>query len=32
MGILYLCTGGLMLIGVIIDFIVLLSKPNPYYV
>lgn len=32
MGILYLFTGGLFLIGVIIDFIALLFKPNPYYV
>lgn len=32
MGILYFCTGGLFVIGVIIDFIRLLGKPNPYYV
>lgn len=32
MGILYIFTGGLFLIGVIIDFFVLLAKPNPYYV
>ncbi|MBQ8267849.1 MAG: TM2 domain-containing protein [Clostridia bacterium] len=32
MGILYLCTGGLLFIGVIIDFISILAKPNPYYV
>ena len=32
MGILYLCTGGLLGIGVVIDFIGLLFKPNPYYV
>ncbi len=32
MGILYLLTCGLLGIGVIIDFIVLLLKPNPYYV
>lgn len=32
MGILYLFTGGLFLIGVIVDFIALLLKPNPYYV
>lgn len=32
MGILYLCTVGLFGIGVVIDFIVLLTKPNPYYV
>ncbi len=31
-GILYLLTGGLLGIGVIIDFIILLFKPNPYYV
>lgn len=30
MGILYLCTMGLCGIGVLIDFIVLLCKPNPY--
>ena len=30
MGILYFFTGGLFLIGVIVDFIVLLTKPNPY--
>lgn len=32
MGILYLLTFGLFGIGVFIDFIVLLFKPNPYYV
>ena len=32
MGILYLFTVGLMGIGVVIDFIALLFKPNPYYV
>lgn len=32
MGILYIFTGGLFLIGVTIDFFVLLFKPNPYYV
>lgn len=32
MGILYLFTGGLFFIGVVIDFFVLLAKPNPYYV
>lgn len=31
-GILYLCTLGLFGIGVTIDFIILLLKPNPYYV
>lgn len=31
-GILWLCTGGLMGVGVLIDFIILLCKPNPYYV
>lgn len=30
MGILYLCTLGLFYVGVIIDFIALLAKPNPY--
>lgn len=32
MGILYMFTGGLFLIGWIVDIISLLSKPNPYYV
>lgn len=32
MGILYLFTGGLFTIGWFIDCIVLLCKPNPYYV
>ena len=32
MGILYLCSCGLCFIGVIIDLIVILGKPNPYYV
>lgn len=32
MGIIYLCTLGLFGIGWIIDLIVLLMKPNPYYV
>ena len=32
MGILYILTAGLFGIGVIIDFIVLLFKPTPYYV
>lgn len=32
LGILYMFTGGLFLIGVSIDFIVILCKPNPYYV
>lgn len=32
MGVLYLFTVGLFGIGVIIDFIALLFKPNPYYV
>ena len=31
MGILYLFTGGLFGIGIIVDLIVLLFKPNPYY-
>ena len=31
MGILYLFTGGLFLIGTVIDFIVLLFKPTTYY-
>lgn len=32
MGILYFFTLGLFGIGVLIDFIALLFKPNPYYV
>ena len=32
MGILYLFTGGLFFIGWLIDLIILLCKPNPYYV
>ena len=32
MGILYICTFGLLFIGVIIDLIAILGKPNPYYV
>ena len=32
MGILYLLTGGLFLIGAFIDWIIILTKPNPYYV
>lgn len=32
MGILYIFTCGLFGIGVFIDFIILLFKPNPYYV
>lgn len=31
LGIVYLFTGGLLGIGVLIDFIALLFKPNPYY-
>lgn len=31
LGIVYLCTVGLFGIGVIIDLIILLFKPNPYY-
>ena len=31
-GILYMLTGGLFLVGVVIDFIGLLAKPNPYYI
>ena len=30
-GIIYLCTGGLFGIGVFIDLIILILKPNPYY-
>lgn len=32
MGILYLFTGGLCGVGVLIDLIIILTKPNPYYV
>ena len=32
MGILYILTVGLFMVGVIIDFIRLLFKPNPYYI
>jgi restriction system protein len=32
LGVLYFFTFGLFLVGVIIDFIALLAKPNPYYV
>lgn len=32
MGIIYFFTGGLCFIGVIIDLINILTKPNPYYV
>lgn len=30
-GIVYLLTGGILGIGVIVDLILLLFKPNPYY-
>lgn len=32
LGIIYLITGGLFGIGWFIDLLVLLSKPNPYYI
>ena len=32
MGVLYLFTGGLFGIGLIVDFITILCRPNPYYV
>ncbi len=32
MGILYICTAGLFGIGIIVDLITILCKPNPYYV
>lgn len=31
MGILYLCTGGLCCIGALVDLIVIIMKPGPYY-
>lgn len=31
-GLLYLCTLGLFGIGIFIDFLIILFKPNPYYV
>lgn len=31
-GLLHLFTGGLFLIGIIIDLVALLGKPNPYYI
>jgi TM2 domain-containing membrane protein YozV len=30
-GVLYLCAGGILGIGVVIDLIILLFKPNQYY-
>lgn len=30
LGVLYICTGGLFGVGIIIDLIVLFFKPNPY--
>ena len=32
MGILYLITGGLFFVGWIVDLLILLTKPNPYFV
>lgn len=32
MGVLYLFTAGLFFVGPIVDFVILLFKPNPYYV
>ena len=32
MGILYIFTGGLFCIGLVVDLIIILCKPNPYYV
>lgn len=31
LGIVYLCTFGFCYVGIIIDLIILLFKPNPYY-
>lgn len=31
LGILYLLTGGLFCVGVIIDLVILFFKPNPYF-
>ena len=32
LGILYIFTGGLFIVGLVIDIIIILCKPNPYYV
>ncbi len=29
-GIIYICTGGLFIVGVVVDLVLLLLKPNPY--
>ena len=31
LGVVYICTGGLCGVGVIIDLLILFFKPNPYY-
>lgn len=31
LGVLYICTGGLFGIGVIVDLVILFFKPNPYH-
>ena len=31
LGILYLCTGGIFGVGIFIDAVILVFKPNPYY-
>ncbi len=31
LGVLYICTGGLFGIGIIVDLVILFFKPNPYY-
>ncbi len=31
LGILYICTGGLFGIGIIVDLVILFFKPNPYH-
>ena len=30
LGVVYLCTGGIFSVGVVVDLVILLFKPNPY--